>query len=100
MPVTRRKAAAPHNHPALAVRLAEELRSPHESCEGGWPAIIEDEDWMHGRNVLEITVVWEAWADLPSRERGMIVLDAYRQVHGDATVQRIHRVVVDVPANL
>lgn len=60
----------------LAERLADELRSKHES---GQPVIYEQEFPSGG---IRATVIWDAWDHLSLEDRTTIILQAYERAEG------------------
>jgi hypothetical protein len=56
----------------LVTKLADELTS--ETPKG--PVIIEEEQRTGS---IDVTVIWDRWKDLPTEERGRIIVDAYRR---------------------
>ena len=67
----------------LVDRLAEELKSGHES---GQPIIYERE---YSPGLLVVTVVWDKWDRLPLEERTEVILRAYEQAEGRSARERV-----------
>ena len=67
----------------LAERLAAELKSSRDS---GQPVIYEQE-FPTGK--ARVTVIWDAWANLPLEERTAVILRAYEVAEGREARARI-----------
>src|ERR1035437_1012465 len=78
MPIEKRKLRPnPTGYTALVVRLEDELTG--RATNG--PQIVEEEQFG---NRIHVTVIWDAWKDLPPEERGRAIMDAYEHVrHAD-----------------
>lgn len=87
MPVKRTTARPAHTHPKLVEGLVSELRHPSDRSGAGIPDIMEEEQTFGDR--LHVTVVWDRWQGVDHSQRGPVILDAYREVKGDAEMLRI-----------
>jgi hypothetical protein len=87
MPVRKKVAKPPHNHPELVAALAEELRHPKERGGPGIPDIQEETQTFGGR--IHVLVLWDKWEGVPHPERGPIILDAYREARGEREMLNI-----------
>ena len=82
----------PPEHAALVRTLVAELAHPQPTQEAEppldaqSPTILEEASYL-GR--LGVTVVWDAWADVPAEVRGRIILDAYRQSFGEDVARNV-----------
>ena len=72
----------------LVTALADELRrgrsreaSPHDA-----PNILEEVSLV---GLMHVTVIWDAWGNVPREGRGHIIFDAYREVGGEEEVRSI-----------
>ena len=74
----------PRAYPELTDVLAEELRLARPDGPEDAPYIIEEHSPRHG--FLHIQVIWDAWQDVPTEERGRIIMDAYERVRGTVEV--------------
>jgi hypothetical protein len=87
MPVIKKSAKPPHEHPELVAALADELRNPHTKGGAGIPDITEESQTFGGR--IHVLVLWDRWQGVPQAQRGPIILDAYRQVRGEREMLQI-----------
>lgn len=77
MPIKQMKLRPdPPGYTNLVARLEDELAG--RSTTG--PQIVEEEQFG---NRIHVTVVWDAWKDLPPEERGRAIMDAYEHVRPD-----------------
>ena len=82
MPIEQRKLRPdPPGYTALLTKLEDELAG--RSTTG--PQIIEEEQFG---SRIHVTVIWNAWKDLPPEERGRAIMDAYEHAR-PADVLRI-----------
>ena len=87
MPVHKKAAKPPHNHPELVEALATELRNPTPDTGRGIPDVQEETQTYGGR--VHVLVLWDRWEGVPQPERGPIILDAYREVRGEREMLNI-----------
>ncbi len=80
MPVRRLTASA--DEPAIAAlrgNLVKELTSPKEF---GQPIILEDP--TPETDSMRVYVIWDDWAECPREHRAQAIVEAYKEVRGDA----------------
>jgi hypothetical protein len=70
----KRSAVDPQVRERLVNILANELRG-QASAQG--PAVFEEE--VTGTDTFHVLVLWEQWQDIPTEERGAMILDAYER---------------------
>ena len=81
--IRRPSNSAPRRHAALVEGLVRELKDGHE---GGQPTI-EEEHFDTG--AVRVVALWDRWRDIPEDDRSGAIIEAYRQVEGEAFVKRI-----------
>ena len=83
MPIEQRRLRPdPPGYLALVGKLEDELAG--RSTTG--PQIIEEEQFG---NRIHVTVIWDAWSDLPPEERGRAIMDAYEHARPDDVLRII-----------
>lgn len=70
----------PKSYTRLVEKLADELRRDSDTGSTHAPEIIEKE--QRGGH-LQVTVIWDAWRELPLEDRGRAIMDAYEKVRPD-----------------
>lgn len=87
----QRKKAQPayaEEHRWLVDALAEAVRKRDPDKRGeGIPDILEVEQTLG--DAFSVVVVWDAWKDVPRRERTPIILDAYKEARGELEMLKI-----------
>lgn len=90
MPVIRKDPRpSPRAMELLAELVAELKRNSTEPGSEDLPLILEDPE--RGTTRFGVTVLWEKWSDIPLRERGGLIMDAYKEVRGEPEMLRISR---------
>ena len=86
MPVTHRsiydKRAGDQRYQSLKQRLVAEWSETGGSAPA--PDIMEEED-AQGR-VVHVIVTWDDWADLDAQTRSELIVEAFKEVKGEAAI--------------
>lgn len=80
MPYRQISVLSRHGRPNLVHRLVRELKRNSPSGPRGAPDIREESVRFTDR--VMVTVVWDAWRNVPDVDRGPIILEAYEKHFG------------------